>query len=388
MEIHHANVIYISNISRLGGVESFAYYLAKKYSYLDICVLCKSGNQLQLERIRNYCPVYVHHDQKIFCEQIIINYDTSILDFLEEGEATMVIHADYTQSCYSKLPNFYHKKLTRIFGITQYICDTVEKNFNVKCELCYNPLVLDKPQKRITLVSATRLSAIKGGLRMKRLAQELDFNKVNYIWYIFTDEQDCIHSDNVIFLSPRLDVTKWLQEADVVVQLSDTEACSYTINEALSYGARVCVTPLPYLKELNITNENAFILNFDLSNINDVVENIKHVKNKPRINWQMLNDDYIKILSKAKSSYIKELKTMKKIRVKNKFCDMQHNNIVRAVGEEFIEKADRAEDLIARGFCVFVEDMKEKAVEVETAVKEVKKEKAVKEKAIKKDAKK
>ena len=32
--------------------------------------------------------------------------------------------------------------------------------------------------------------------------------------------------------------------------------------------------------------------------------------------------------------------------------------------------------------------MKEKAIEVETAVKEVKKEKAVKEKAIKKDAKK
>ena len=80
---------------------------------------------------------------------------------------------------------------------------------------------------------------------------------------------------------------------------------------------------------------------------------------------------------------------MKKIRVKNKFLDMKHNNVLRRVGEEFIEDNARAKDLIDRGFCVLVEDIKDKAEKavdvVETAVKEVKKEKAVKEKATKKN---
>lgn len=241
MEINHANVIYISNISKLGGVESYVYYLVKKYSYLDICVLCKVGNLLQLERLRKYCPVYVHHGEPIRCKQLVINYDTSILDYLEEGEASMVIHADYTQSCYTVLPNFHHPKLTRVLGITKYICETVEKKFEVKCQLCYNPFVPEEEEKRITIISATRLSYIKGGNRMKLLAQELDSQKVNYIWYVFTNEPDMIHSDNVIFLQPRLDVYKWLQEADIVCQLSDTEACSNTINERTCLSVQECV---------------------------------------------------------------------------------------------------------------------------------------------------
>ena len=82
---------------------------------------------------------------------------------------------------------------------------------------------------------------------------------------------------------------------------------------------------------------------------------------------------------------------MKKIRVKNKFLDMKHGNALRRPGEEFIEDNTRADDLISRGFCILVEEFKDepkKEVEVEQAVKEVKKEKAVKEKAVKKNAKK
>lgn len=148
------------------------------------------------------------------------------------------------------------------------------------------------------------------------------------------------------------------------------------------------MTPLPYLNELNITNENAIILDFNCSNVKDVVEQIKAVKGKPRVKWSMPNDNYINILADSKSKY-KEMKgSMKKIRVKNKFLDMFHNNFLRAVGEEFIEEDARAKDLIDRGFCTLVEDVKEEAIQVEHAVKEVKKEKAVKEKVVKKDAKK
>lgn len=64
---------------------------------------------------------------------------------------------------------------------------------------------------------------------MKELAQKLDMEGVPYIWYVFTNEQDNIKSNNVVFLQERLDVYKWIQQSDAVVQLSDTEACSNTI---------------------------------------------------------------------------------------------------------------------------------------------------------------
>lgn len=237
MAITHDNVIYISNISKLGRlrVEAFAYYMIKEYQDLDICVLCKTCDANQLERLRKYAPVYLHHGEDIECKKMIINYDTSILDYLKTGEADMIVHGDYTQPNYKVYPNFKHPKLHKIYAVTQTLADRISQKFGIECECMYNPFVPEKKEKPIIIVSATRLSAIKGGWRMKALAQELDRQKVNYIWYVFTNDADCIHSPNVIFIQPRLDVYRWIQFADFLCQLSDTEAMSYSINEARAY---------------------------------------------------------------------------------------------------------------------------------------------------------
>lgn len=388
MAIYHDNIIYISIISKLGGVESFAYYMAKKYKDLDIAVLCKSGDAKQLDRIRRHCPAYVHRGEDIECKVMIINYDTSILDYVKSGDVYMVVHADYSQPCYTVYPNFTHPKIKKVLGITQYICDKIKEQFNVDCELCYNPIVAEDDEPRLTLVSATRLSKIKGGWRMKALAEALDLTGINYVWYVFTNDQDSIGSKNVIFLQPRLDVYKWIKEADYLVQLSDTEACSYAINEALMYGTQVVVTPLPYLKEFGIEdNKNALIMNFNCDNVYDIV---KRIKDNHRAVWTVPKDNYKNILAKGKSHYTKEIRAgMKKVRVKVKFRDMMHNNIMRYVGEEFVEEDKRATDLIDRGFLSLVENIEPKVVAVEKAVKEERKEKAIVKKELKKvDAKK
>ena len=314
----------------------------------------------------------------------------------------MVVHADYTQSCYSIYPKFNHPKIKKVLGITQYVCDTVKAKFGIDCELCYNPLVLEPKQKRIVLVSATRLSAIKGGERMRRLAMALDHADVNYVWYVFTNENDIIGSPNVCFIKERLNVYKWIQEADYLVQLSDTEACSYSINEAMGYGTKVIVTPLPYLEEIGINKSNALILNFDLSNLDEIVEKIKRPE---RVSWQMPEDNYKKYLVKSKSTY-KEMKTkMKLIRVKTRFKDSTtaedpRQMIWREKNFEYWTDNQRADDLIARGFATLVAEEKEPVIEKavkpevkEKPVKEEKKTKAIKveakkEKAVKKNAKK
>lgn len=159
------------------------------------------------------------------------------------------------------------------------------------------------------------------------------------------------------------------------------------------YGKKIICTPLPYLDELPESDKNLIILNFDLSNINEVVEKIKLLispNNSKATNYVVpYKDNYKKYLAKGKSKYEKEkLGNMKRIKAKVKFKDAQNNNVLRSIGEEFIAEDERAEDLIKRGFATLVEEIKQKEVAVETAVKEIKKEKAVKEKAVKKNAKK
>ena len=383
--IKHDNVIYISNISQLGGVEAYAYYMIKEYKDLDICVVCKSCDAKQMARLEQYAPVYVHHGEEIQCKVIVTNWDTSILDFVTQGDAYMVVHGDYTMPNYKVYPNFKHPKIKKILTVTETLAERMRKKFGIECECCYNPFVPEERKKRIVLVSATRLSEIKGAWRMKALANELDMQKVNYVWYVFTNDNDCIHSPNVIFIKSRLDVYKWIQEADYLVQLSDTEAMSYAINEARAYGTQTITTPLPYLSEIDITNDNAIILDFKIQNLKEVVERIKEPH---RVNWTIPKDNYDKILAKGKSKYKEMRKHMAKVRVTVRFKDMQNNCIWREVGTEFVCDNERAKVIRDHGYGIIVDEALEKVVEVEQAVKEVKKEKAVKEKATKPVAKK
>ena len=384
MPITHDNVIYISNISKLGRlrVEAFTYYMVKEYAHLDIAVVCKTCDIKQMERLKHYAPVYVHHGEEIQCKVMVINYDTSILDYVTSGKVYMVVHGDYTQPNYKVYPNFNHPKIYKILTVTQTLADRISQKFGIECECCYNPFVPEKKEKRIQIVSATRLSAIKGAWRMKALAEELDRQNVNYIWYVFTNDADCIHSPNVVFLPPRLDVYKWIQESDILCQLSDTEAMSYSINEARAYGVQTCTTRLPYLEEININDDNAIILEFNCSNIKEVVEKIKKVK---KVNWEIPKDNYKNILAEGKSKYEEMKKGMAKVKIVARVRDMQAGGQWREVGDIFEVELARAKQFVASGYGVILEENIEKKKDVvEKAIKEEKKEKAVKEKATKK----
>ena len=156
---------------------------------------------------------------------------------------------------------------------------------------------------------------------------------------------------------------------------------------ATKKATKAIVTPLPYLEEIGINESNAIICNFDMSNIDEVVEKIKQVE---RVNWKPPEDNYMKYLVQSKSTY-KEMKTiMKKIRAKRNFRDLVHG-INRKVGDIFFEENKRADQLINGGWAVLLEDIQEeKAIKKEPkeipakvevkakAVAEPKKEKAVK----------
>jgi len=307
--IEHENIFYIRDLSEIGGVETFIWEMVKKYQKYDIAVVYKTAHKKQLERLQNLCMCYKHTTQRIKCKTAIINWDTSIIDYIEDGaDIYQTIHGDYSNPVYTWRP-LTHPRIKQYICITKHVLKTFSELMKVdNVILGYNPLTIDPEDKLLILVSATRLSPIKGKARMEKLGNALNDAGINYIWYVFTNDTEAIKNDNIVYMKPRLDVGKWISKADYVVQLSDTEACSYTINEALYRNIPVITTPLPYLEEIGVKDGiNSYILDFDCKNMNHIVDNIMNI---PKFEFKQLKDSYDKLLS-HKPSHFKEDKYMK-----------------------------------------------------------------------------
>jgi len=356
--IEHDNIFYIRDFSELGGVETFIWELAKKYYKYDIAVVYKSAHPNQLKRIKKLCPAYKHTDQKIKCKVAIINYDISIIDFIDEdAKIYQGIHGDYENPAYKWAPPT-HKKIYKYLGITKHVVESFKRLTGCEnVELCYNPLTIEKEDKPLILLSATRLSPIKGKDRMAKLADALDRQGVRYVWLVFTNDRDAINNPSIVYMKPNLDIGRYFEIADYLIQLSDTEACSYSINEMLYRDKPVIVTPLPYLEEIGVKDgKNAYIVNFNCDNVDDVAKKMKKI---PKFKFEKLKDRYDEIIVKGKSHYEEDLE--KDVKVKcirhGGYTDLELKRLVK-YDEEFICKKDRADYLVENNAVVILEVIK------------------------------
>lgn len=352
--IEHANIFYIRDFSQLGGVETYTWELVKQFKDKDIAVVYKSADSKQLERVRKYCKAYRHTNQKIKCKVAIINYDVSIIDYIcEDAKIYQTVHGDYENKAYTWKPPT-HERIYKYIAITKYIEESFKRITGLNNVIqMYNPLSIEDNEKKLILLSATRLSPIKGKDRMIKLAKALDEKGINYIWYVFTNDKDAIPSKNVVYMNPRLDLSHWMEQADYLVQLSDTEGCSYSINEMLYRNKAVIVTPLPYLKEIGVEDgKNAYIIEFDCSNIDEVVNKILNV---PKFEFKKLENKYNEIIVESKSNYEEELKMEVKVKVIKAFKDLENDNKQRIIGEEFTCGKFRADYLAENGAVEVIE---------------------------------
>lgn len=346
--IEHSNIIYMPNISALGGIETYVYEMVKKYKDLDIAVVSKHCDSKQAQRIRKYCKLYIHKNEIIKCDVAIINYDTSIIPFIVEGAKIYeTIHGDYSnRAIYNFLPPT-DDRITGYIAITKYLQGKVKELINKdNVIMSYNPLTIENNGKPLILVSATRLHKNKGLKRMQALMQALDRRRINYIWYIFTgdiqDSNNLLTSPNVIILPSRLDVYRWIDQADYVVLLSDSEALSYTINEGLYRNIPVIVTPLPYLKEIGVEHgKNAYIMEFDCSNVDEIADNILNI---PEFTFDKLEDKYAQLFTKKKSYYEEEKMIEVKCVYPGGYYDVEEGRQIND-GEIFYVTKERVEYL-------------------------------------------
>lgn len=336
------NIFYFRYINAIGGIESFFYYLAKKYNAYDITVIYQTGDKKQIDRLSQYVRTIKYSGQKIKCKRAFFNFNLDIIDNVEADEYIQIAHGDY--KAMGITPNL-HPKLNRFLGVSKQVCKTYEEITGHKTELVYNPIELEKPKKVLNLISATRLTSEKGKDRMIKLAKELDKARIPYLWTIFTDDRNAIDNPNIAYMRPRLDITNYIANADYLVQLSDNEGYCYSVAESLTVGTPVIVTDCPVFTELGVKNgTNGFILDFNMKNI--PIDKIYN--SKLEFNYKPKKDNWDCLLIPSKSTWQEELKSLVTVEIIKLYQDLELGCEVGS-GEILKVSRERADKLIKAG---------------------------------------
>ena len=337
----YTNVFYVPHFNIIGGIETYCYELAKKYKDKDITFVYsdETSDRKQLNRIRKYCRVLKQPftaTEKIKCKRLFVMYRCRI-DLFEADEVIQIIHADYEAQ--GLKPNL-DERIKEHYAVSKAVAEAYERISGVKVGVAYNPLTIEKPKKILRLISATRLTKEKGKERMIKLADALDKTGIPYEWRIFTNDSLPIPNENVIYMKPRLDIRNYIADADYLVQLSDTEAFSYSILESLCLGTPVIITPIPSSIEMGVENGiNGYILDFSMKDIpiNDIYTKV------PKFMFKSPKDIYDKLIVDSKSTYTPD--KIVKVRALKSYYDIELDTHIPK-GYEFEVLQTRAEELM------------------------------------------
>lgn len=344
------NIYYFQSILAIGGIETFFYYLAKKYKNYDLAIIYRYGNNQQLKRLKKYVKCIEYKPGMTFeCEHAFFNFNTDIIDSITAKEYYLVLHGDYKsmmeagQLTKENLPG--NSKITKYVGVSQVVCDAWKEITGEDAELCYNPFEPDKVEKEYIFISPTRLSVEKGGKRIIALSNELDKRKIKYTWYIYSNSTlPGLISPNVKVLPPKLNIQDEIVKADFLIQLSDNEGYCYSVIEALANNIPVIVTPVPVFKELKVNEENSIILNFDCSNLDEVINKIQ--TKKFNFTYKAPKDNWDQLLAPGESQYQKELNMMCVVAATSAYQTyrLEDKNLekIPEAGEKWITTLERA----------------------------------------------
>ena len=352
------NIYWVGNLNVIGGVETFMFELAKQFQDYDFVIYYNSIPQNQLKRLQKYVKCVKYKGEKLKCRKFFCNYDISIIDNVEAEEYIQIVHCVFK---YNKLKPHTHDKITKYYAVGKEACESFKEITGKKCEVLHNILNIDKPNKILKLISATRIASDKGKIveRMQKLVNEIEANDIPYQWLIFTNGQHLVNGKGIIYCQPNLDIRDFIAECDYLVQLSDTEAFCYSVLESLYLNTPVIVTPIPCFDEMGIQNrENGYILDFDMKEIP-----IFDIYNKiPKFNYQPLKNEWEDMIIKVKGNYKEEKKMRFKVKALINFNDLEENK-KRVVGEEFECSKVRCDYLLEHKAIEIVEEIKENSKE-------------------------
>lgn len=326
--------IYISNYNFIGGVERFVENFCKRMNkHYDLTLLFDNcqHNELLLE-MSNYCNIEKFDKTKSYTSDYFIcstAWGQSPYENINAKKVVQIIHADYRHVIANW--NFSYIKHR---NTTHHVCvgELVAKSFEIatpyKCDaIIYN--LLDNTQKLpkksknklLSLITVSRLSGEKGFDRMLKFAEMLEVNKIDYIWDVYGNIDNDYNNKivksfantKVKFKGVIRNPMPIINQADYLVQLSDTEGFAYSVYEALQCKTPCIITPFASGNEQITDGVNGYIVPFDLKNIDldKIVNNIPVVTDFQEIGSEQAWIDFLEY-GKGKKNNSKSIKRVQR----------------------------------------------------------------------------
>ena len=329
-------VLYIGYLHVIGGIESFVYHFSQIMP--NVTLLVGSIHVEQREKLSKVCKVVDYKQNNIyFCKNLVI---LRILDPIP----TNIRYERSIRMCHGcrTNPNWHIKQDSDFIVNVSQVC---KDSFGKEAEnamVIHNPII--KTNKRaLILVSATRIPAPDKGnneKRMRILADRMNEAGIPFVWFNFSDGQISNPPRGLVNIKCEMDIQAYIKSADFLVQLSDSEAWSYSILEALVNGTAVIVTPFKSAEEMGIKDgENGYIIPFDMD------FDVKRLLEVPQFTYDYDNEkikkEWEKVFNKPKPR-----KKGVQIKILTTYRDVELDRIVNA-GEVITVSKERAKVIIS-----------------------------------------
>ena len=302
---YYKNIIYINNHIRgnFNGIISWINNIGKCYGKKkDITILYTDAKENTVSKLQDYGFTTVKFDNKYnyICDNLIVTSNDYYLPCNIYGlnKKIVIVHAalgDYGKR-YSK---YNDDHFNEYYAVSKYACDKSKDFFNTnKMSYILNPYKLDKSnlKRPLNLVSAQRTSDfVKRNDRIKKMAKFLDVLDIPYTWNVFGDLNEGTNLSGLIYRNRLSNVIDYELGADYFVILSDSEACPYSVIEALSVNTKIIATPIPSIKELGVEDgKNGFFIPFeyfDLGNEDKLCEKLKEIYDNKDLEFKYNYDE-------------------------------------------------------------------------------------------------
>ena len=287
-------VLYVNTINVVGGIRTFVYNFGKIMGeYYDVTYVVENAPKEHVEYMKEAVKVLVNPKQKIICDTLImLRISDTIPSYIEYKKSIQMCHACKTN------PNwFLPQNRDYIVNVSQASKDSFQEEAK-RGKVIHN-LITQREKHSIILMSATRIPASDKGnneKRMMQLANMLNSAGIDFIWLNFSDGELRNPPKGFFNMGLHMNAADYFDKADYIVQLSDCEAWSYTVLEALTRNIPVLVCPFASAYEMGVEDgKNGYILpydmNFDVHKLLNVPEFKYKYDNRSIVNqWKKLLD--------------------------------------------------------------------------------------------------
>ena len=267
-------IIYFNTIHTIGGIETWIYTLGKKYEF---SVVYDNADKNQLERLHSVGIETIKNvGQPIECNTLLFMLWDNNANITAK-KRYLFIHGIYENiKEVGDIPEY-----DEIYAVSKTASDSFYKTTGIKPKVIYNPIDIETKQEPLIIGVFSRLSKEKGKDRIIYLINKLIEHKKEFLMLIFTDLPFDYPDSRVVFMKPTLNNIVWMKKCDYILNPSDKEAGSYTLQEALKISKPLIVTKLGILEEFGINESNSKILEMDMSNLD-----VEDLWNIPKFKWK------------------------------------------------------------------------------------------------------